>query len=865
VTESLAYAQALENVATFHFRCQMLKHLMQQTDGQVPEEISKGYADLFNSDFVTYVKELCLRFQDYGGQQIDIMAVGQLDGPHDAQELIDRLKRDLYRQAVEKKRKSKKQEDEDDGEEEDDDIVDSEAEEDDDTGSGEEDEDSTSSNIKIEPPKKYRYLPNYVQLQLLQIKKALLKRTAALAIRRLFELNPWLDAITLQEVKYSGIEVLEYLGGVNGFTVFRGPLLKGGNEVEYYPLILRGDCMSGNHFPRQKLVVTKIWWIPTQGGPGAMGSIDEKRKSPDPHFRWKKADDRYRPVVVYDIEIGEGSGVVVHVGVIHTTPSASTLKLPESSLKSIEKLRTDNKRARTKQAPSTELQRLNQFSQLQNAFDKITTCAYANDEDGGDYFGPWILAGDYYLFRESRVVDIHTLYLPETDKFKEPYQTRLLKEFDECIATLNLCLQSLGKFKERQRFWQETCDRIRSLKRREMSDGLDFERTCSLDQDNRVLASESVDEEPGIRAIIRRHYRDWLDDSPLVKQLSQFYWTETREGWFSPSKRQASWPEAIKLSLYARGFDNVCEARAGIYSDVVVYCMKMVELYHPLSEVKRSESKLIYLALLQVNERLKPNLDKKTRKTVQNINFDKIDPTRTSLGLTFEKVLDSKLEVTQAISGSNTNKFEKLSIYREGNKERFRFLATRLKIADFFIGTRYDAKTGFGSNHWTCNCVGMMCPLTPGMVLADDDKLTISRFWAAISDHFPIGGYYSTDMAENEMQFLRLKCLRLVFGDDTQQEALKLLEQMEWSRRLFRLVELQKLAHLLLAFENSLKWDQKKIGDNSELYGWMYAKGEEMSTSQLNEAIATLELLLHVPEKDRFGQLNLKLEDFEAV
>jgi len=136
---------------------------------------------------------------------------------------------------------------------------------------------------------------------------------------------------------------------------------------------------------------------------------------------------------------------------------------------------------------------------------------------------------------------------------------------------------------------------------------------------------------------------------------------------------------------------------------------------------------------------------------------------RNVLGLTFEKVLPAHWTIAQSISGTNTHKkakdFPAYAIrpgqIRHKDVERARRftrarITSKMRIADFFI---FNEGWGQPRDSTSLACkVGLLAPVEigpgSGVYWYDEENLAISRYWLAISDHFPVGGIFTTDARE---------------------------------------------------------------------------------------------------------------------
>jgi hypothetical protein len=191
-------------------------------------------------------------------------------------------------------------------------------------------------------------------------------------------------------------------------------------------------------------------------------------------------------------------------------------------------------------------------------------------------------------------------------------------------------------------------------------------------------------------------------------------------------------------------------------------------------------------------------------KTAEEIDISvKKDPGRAGLKLRFQDFVDSSIEISQTVTGTNTHLFNQLYRLDEHDlrdKEAYErylkmkaYYATQLKIADFLIHTKYDPQVQGSVGHWRAWCVGLLCPDVGKIVLADNEDLQVSRFWAGFSDHFPVGGVYSACDNVKETDLLRQAIVR---PNDEACVSVN-LEKLERSRLLYKAARLLVLSQLL--------------------------------------------------------------------
>jgi len=651
--------------------------------------------------------------------------------------------------------------------------------------------------------------------------RTLLRRVSCLAIEKMFELHEWLDALVLQEVKYTGIQMLEYALGGKLF-VHPGPMLSSGRgkkrEIEYFPIVMRKGGKSIHH--PYKLSLKKVWWITTEGETETM-SLGDKHYLPNgtPHMTWDKSKNTFRPVVVYDVKIGTvQSAPIVHIGVVHTTPGPRTVELTPAEKRSI-RLLTGSQRK--KDVASHEFQRPHQFMQVENAFKNVARYAYKQNKQRPEYFGPWILAGDYYLFRESRVIDIETKF--EDDSFVD-FDEDIDDEVAARIEAYGQCGGNAAGFRQQAQNWLtylrlwDRRARISAAKIKEIVD--------TLREEDCVLATMAVSGDPVTRSRVLVHRRAWL--LPFEDY------------------------EDIDNDTLA----DVLTWRVEMFNDLAGSSEFYAERYEAISAVAKSDMKTKFNALREDNQAMMKRAGAptgKSGKTAYTLHMSGMDdPMRAPLSMTFGQQVGEDIQIAQSVSGTNLDKYEELSKlsakddeddfvsrYAEFVEARSRYTA-RLKIADFLVHTRYNESSNIGATHWTSCTLGMLSPDNGKILLADTDELTISRFWAGFSDHFPIGGVLSTKVSEDEVEKVR----ELILRQDP--AAVKFVEEIEIQRRRERLRFLQRIAKVY-------DW-----GDSEKFDGQMRRLANEdpdkMNRKKLGSSILALENKLKVAESDRFSQ-----------
>ncbi|NJD05574.1 MAG: hypothetical protein FIA97_03635 [Methylococcaceae bacterium] len=609
----------------------------------------------------------------------------------------------------------------------------------------------------------------FTQIDLKKVEPRLLTRKlACLAITELFSRHHWLDILVLQEVKFSGIELLIDQLKDHELSVYAGPLMKSsgdweGGEREYYPLIMRSDMKSRNNPGDRLLQVKRIWWLDAQGVPqelavdrvipnvcpkaewGTKPQPTKKRKGPPPPARegwllpkpdlvWDKhqAQATFRPVVNYDIAWKEKENLMFHVGVVHTTPSEGG-----------------------------EFERKYEFDQIQGMVDEVAKRAFSLTEETKAFAGPWLLPGDYYLFKESRVTGEYA------DDAVESEFERRLSDYDANAGNIKLWINKCrdwmkkwnmrGALKDASRKKRPTVGKPRNLPK-------------ELLKDARFLARQSVTGTALARSRIRMESDCWLYEPQHYDKLGNDQIRELIEG-------------RIKLYTHLWEFCGFCQSRATYLRSKSKEDSTTVNKWAALKQ-DNTEYLRFRLSDAKKKQEAEGKKQRKTGKTALDIKISTtVDPSRASFGQRFIDDVNKNegIEVTQSISGSNTHLFRGLPLveapaevndaaYNAYLQERA-FYAAHLKVADFIVHTRFDPKVSGSDGHWRAWCLGLLCPDVGKVVLADSEDLAVSRFWACFSDHFPVGGLFSTGStidcnADREEQYLYKRIVRTAEDGD---------------------------------------------------------------------------------------------------
>jgi len=612
------------------------------------------------------------------------------------------------------------------------------------------------------------------------VPRLLTRKLACLAILELFRRHTWLDILVVQEVKFTGIDLL-IQQVKDELSVYAGPLMKSsgsrkGGEHEYYPLIMRKDSRSRNHQRERHLVVDRIWWLTPNGVPDELSpervapnafpettwkTVTTARRQkkrrvsvpPTPDLTWNKhaKNASFRPVVNYDL-VWKDTAVKFHVGVVHTTPGTGG-----------------------------EFNREYEFDQIESMFENVSTRATSSKEEDAAFAGPWLLAGDYYLFKDSRI----------TANANEAVKTEFKNRLDE--------YQENG---ENASDWL----RLRNTWRAVSRDAEKWGKTrllAALYGGSQALARCAVEGTALTRSRVRAH----------------------RECWWIPERGYAEIANDDPRELF-----ELCRKRRVLYSELYEFCTFHQERAQYLNGKARLDRFGKWSALLKDNAavlRFRPSTfkdpkapwgpakgpanrrsqgkRKRSGKSEMDVKISvEADPTRATFGQRFVDFVDgTPIEISQAVAGTNTHLFHDFLLDDPPDPEqeaaydlyleKKAYYAAHLKVADFIVHTAYDEGLAGTDGHWRGWCLGLLCPDVGRIVLADSDDLAVSRFWACFSDHFPVGGLFSTGQGQDEEKHLYKRIVR-------QDESPCLLEKagkLEKERLLQKWDDLQILAELL--------------------------------------------------------------------
>lgn len=135
-----------------------------------------------------------------------------------------------------------------------------------------------------------------------------------------------------------------------------------------------------------------------------------------------------------------------------------------------------------------------------------------------------------------------------------------------------------------------------------------------------------------------------------------------------------------------------------------------------------------------------------------DIHYEAQDIVRNVLGITFQKQLPGHWLISQAISGTNSDlKPAALNEAIAQDPWQRAPVTARLRVADFFL---YNATWEIGPICSPNGRMGLFDPEAGGLHWHDEEDLRHSRRWLAVSDHFPVGGMFSTDPEDPRLKLL---------------------------------------------------------------------------------------------------------------
>jgi len=708
--------------------------------------------------------------------------------------------------------------------------------------------------------------------------RALVRKLTCLSIVDLFQKHEWLDTLVLQEVKRTGIQILQQeLKGK--LCVHPGPKIKcstsKGAESEFYPLVLRLQRTSNHH--SYKLNLEKVWWLLKDGTSDKMELNDLRTDDDDgPNLTWNKHKDTFRPVVVYDLRIGDEPGPVVHVGVVHTTPGSQIEPLTGPQKKSVEMLKKlaktvlgnagaptrakkreysgTRKKQRGKAIADSEFHRLAEFRQIDEVLELVHKRSY---QEHKKFAGPWVLGGDYYLFEESSVVDVRAAYYSMVEEERKAFNALIDDEFQERIESYTACSKLLEDFQQQAMAWNGVAAKIMLAEQKTEKTRKPLRKNASKEaMHTRAIEVCTFLEQDHRMAVIK----DLAADDCALLNWSSFHGEPITRGQIDLYRHH--WLDAAQY--YENLDDNdllaLCNGRVELYTSLCNLCefygqeLKLLGkgIDRPSAEkliLLEEDNKCIMERSLTkyIPGKTRKGKDKKENKSKTVMGFTMRrgeDFMRAPLELTVKDQIPDGLAISQAVSGSNipSGLMNEFTDAKPGDLAPYRH---KLKVADFLIHTRYDQITNQGVNHWRDWCVGILSCDEGRILLADAEDLAVSRFWAMISDHFPVGGVLST-ADEKDRALNRFASPKAAEGGGLQQE----VAQLERARRISRISYLRKRGFIVnRCFESQCF--RGSIGET--FYVLMKRNLDEVkSLDELDEMIWNLEQYTDVASADGF-------------
>lgn len=449
-------------------------------------------------------------------------------------------------------------------------------------------------------------------------------------INTLFQNNPWLDVLALQEVNSTGLEVLRPRKSNQFVVLSSGPLLEVKYDdivrySEYYPLLVSKKSLKSI-----SLANIELFW-----GSGET----EKRPVKKPGVRTYKGegapdDIKNRPVVVYTLE-KKGCDAPVKIGVVHTSPGYGS-----------------------------------QFDRVQIFEDQIKKPLSKAKED--EFY---VFLGDYYLPPEARVRKTSPTMKAEIGKLKqeidlEEERRKYRERYDEPLEELKLEIGEIdGKLKELDKAVEEN------------------QETSEAQQQ----LSEKIQEV-------------WKFYPERSKDLNSGEKT-TRKVLPKNKKKTPMKEEEVKLRTEIKQLrSKVRTKKKSLRKERTEEEKQRVrDLQRERKEVMSEKTEL---------ENLWPSAG--------------INEVRNVANLTMERNLSEWQSIVGPVSGTNIH----------GKV----FESMHLRSADYCIA----------SGPWVVKCGGMFKDLpliedtgSGGCLIYDEDGEAVQN-WMKISDHIPVGGYFST-------------------------------------------------------------------------------------------------------------------------
>lgn len=229
------------------------------------------------------------------------------------------------------------------------------------------------------------------------------------------------------------------------------------------------------------------------------------------------------------------------------------------------------------------------------------------------------------------------------------------------------------------------------------------------------------------------------------------------------------------------------------------------------------------------------------------------DIVRNMLKLAFKHQLPPHFKLAQTVSGTNWHGNCLLEDIPEIVAKRENYYATA-RIADFFI---YSQQGNFG---WAKNRVGLMRP-EGGVCIADTRDLKYSKYWGIASDHFPVGGMFSINPADEMVD-------KIIFQNP--QEELTMLNNTEEFQHDRIINKLERLFDKAVVMNTKVAIQIKKycstLNEKIKLLTLELSSPDDVNKlqeilNQIKDAISQFEDMLELPTAER---MEIGLEDIRA-
>jgi len=539
----------------------------------------------------------------------------------------------------------------------------------------------------------------------------------------------WMDLLALNEINLGVGRIEDQANG--RYKVYRGPrmIAVGGQRLstqkEYYPLLInlkRTDytiehkgCIAVRADGTFKNVAENELYPWIKSGSAARRESNKSqligadelskqlRKMDQAENRWWDQLPNHRPVIVHRLEVDK---VKVNVAIIHTTPGG------------------------------TEFERSMVYAQLREFFRNAKNGRY--DAGKGDL---WLIAGDFYLYSESLVI-------PTEEEFKwsalmQDVQRNVfdqcLKELPQTASKLKEAIVSLGKtlaaqLKERladKTFFPDLGQNPKlGISAEDYKEAADYWIDRLKKAAKRIEAAcEGLGKPP----------TDYWKKFEMIRETIAFL-AHPRGIWWQANKFAAEMDqkfEALKSADVEMQEDigtMGTHSTSATPSKVKPQKLEMKEEQPQKGEggMKRREpegsSDDVHEDEDEDEEDELLEGDSYFLRT-STIGRQVMQVLRNVSGATFQAALGDSYRIFQPVWGTNIHVQAKpIDVTNPANPK-----TTSLRLADFIISST-QCQSAF---------VGLVHHEKEGILRVDDDNVSTTCAWRAISDHFPVGGLFS--------------------------------------------------------------------------------------------------------------------------